>query len=871
MKPRHYTLWLAPDLVAFTFQGTVEVLLDVSTATRTLVCHAHELHVASVVATPLGGGAPMTATTVVQDCAESVQTVSATFAQALRPGQLRVRYTFTGVLNDKMAGFYRSSYAGPDGSTRYMGVTQFESCDARRAFPCWDEPALKATFSVTLRVPVDRIALSNMPESGRKAVDGDTLVDVSFEKSPLMSTYLVAFAVAECDMIQDTTKEGVTVCVFTPPGMGEQGRFALGVAVEALSFFTTYFGMPYPLPKMDLLAVPDFSAGAMENFGLVTFRTVLVLFDEKTTGSEAKQRLAYVVCHELAHQWFGNLVTMEWWTDLWLNEGYATYAGWMAVHAQFPGWRVWDQFLANEQARGLELDSLRSSHPIEVEISDSSKVGEIFDAISYSKGASVILMLVKFLGEQDFQKGMRLYCQRHAWGNARTADLWAALGDASGKPVAAMMGCWTGQVGYPVVSASRQGDMLNLSQTRFLSTGAAVDDADDGASWLVPLRIVSSVSGQSGPAREAVLSERQGCVRVEADARWVKLNSEQSGFFRTAYDQGLWAPLALAAPSLPAADRAGLVADAFALAAAGHASTPAALVLLSRLGDAGEADYAVWSAAASGLAQLCSAMYEAPGGVAEALRHLARGLFSPLAVRCGWCLPEGDDAPQEGHLETLLRTLALGKAAQLGDGETLCEARARFARFADGDHAALPPDLRASVFRAVLAHGGRSEFQALMSVYQGAPEGAAGQELRVAALQALGASPDPTLVRQALDFNLHGGSVRSQDLMYVIASAASNPRGRRVAWAHLREEWAAVRARLEGGGFLLGRIVALSTAQLSSDADAADVEAFFKDQGVQSISRTVAQSVEKIAASAAWVRRDGETTRTWLAAHGFEA
>jgi aminopeptidase N len=219
------------------------------------------------------------------------------------------------------------------------------------------------------------------------------------------------------------------------------------VAAKTLSFFTQYFGAAYPLPKMDMVAVPDFAAGAMENWGLITYRTVLALYDPASTGSAVKQQIAYVVCHELAHQWFGNLVTMTWWSDLWLNEGFATWAGWLAVDALFPEWRVWDQFLVNEQARGLELDGLASSHPIEVEIPDASKVNEIFDAISYAKGASAIHMLVAYMGEASFRQGMRLYVQRHAWGNAATRDLWRALGDASGKPVSDLMACWTQQTG----------------------------------------------------------------------------------------------------------------------------------------------------------------------------------------------------------------------------------------------------------------------------------------------------------------------------------------------------------------------------------------------------------------------------------------
>ena len=422
---------------------------------------------------------------------------------------------FTGELNDKMAGFYRSRYTSPGGEERFMAVTQFEATSARRAFPCWDEPALKAKFDVTLCVPADRVALSNMPARGETPAPGG-LKEVSFDTSKTMSTYLLAFVVGELDCVRGATAEGVAVAVWTPVGEAEKGRFALEVAIKTLSFFSAYFDEAYPLPKMDMVAVPDFAAGAMENWGLVTYRTVLVLYDAATTAAAVKQQIAYVVCHELAHQWFGNLVTMEWWTHLWLNEGFATWVGWLAVEHAFPEWRVWDQFLVNEQARGLELDGLRSSHPIEVEIADSSKVDEIFDAISYAKGAAAIHMLVDYLGVGPFREGMRLYVRRHKWGNAATADLWAALGQSSGKPVEAIMGCWTRQTGYPVVSVEKAGPSAILArQARFLATGP---EGGDSSRWLVPLRCATSrhPRGEAGASEWEALLEQACAALVSA-------------------------------------------------------------------------------------------------------------------------------------------------------------------------------------------------------------------------------------------------------------------------------------------------------------------------------------------------------------------
>ena len=321
-----------------------------------------------------------------------------------------------------MAGFYRSSYEDEkgSGSKKWMAVTQFEATDARRAFPCWDEPAVKSTFSISITAPKHLTVLSNMDALETK--EQDDLVEHKFRTTPLISTYLIAWALGEFESIEKVNQNGVKVRVYTTEGLSSKGKFALDVAARTLDFFTEYFGIAYPLPKMDLLAVHDFGAGAMENWGLVTYRTVYLLFDEENSSLKTKQNVAYVVGHELAHQWFGNLVTMEWWSDLWLNEGFATWVGWLAADHLFHEWNIWNEFIMDDCQAGLKLDSLRSSHPIEVPVRNPAEITQIFDSISYSKGASVIRMLVDFLGEGTFQKGLRSYLQKHKYSNAKTSD-----------------------------------------------------------------------------------------------------------------------------------------------------------------------------------------------------------------------------------------------------------------------------------------------------------------------------------------------------------------------------------------------------------------------------------------------------------------
>eukprot|EP01094_Clydonella_sp_ATCC50884_P017334 TRINITY_DN2999_c0_g1_i1.p1 TRINITY_DN2999_c0_g1~~TRINITY_DN2999_c0_g1_i1.p1 ORF type:complete len:463 (-),score=132.41 TRINITY_DN2999_c0_g1_i1:21-1409(-) len=389
--------------------------------------------------------------------------------------------SFEGVLNDQMAGFYRSRYS-VEGEERFMAVTQFEPTDARRAFPCWDEPSLKATFSVSLTVPTNRTALGNMPAE-EEQVNGD-LKTIRFGRTPIMSTYLVAFLVGEFDVVEDVTKEGVVMKVYTPLGKADQGKFALEVGKNTLSFYTDYFAIPYPLPCLAMVAISDFSAGAMENWGLVTYRETALLIDSATSGVSNKQRVAYVVAHELAHQWFGNLVTMEWWKELWLNEGFATWVGNLAVDHLFPAWDIWTKFSSDYFARAQQLDSLRSSHPIEVEVYSSDEINEIFDAISYCKGAAIIRMIASVLGLDAFKKGLQIYLKRHQYGNAVTDDLWQALQESSGVDVKSLMDVWTKHTGYPVLHAAlSSATTLHVRQHRFLSSGEGEGGEDDKTIW----------------------------------------------------------------------------------------------------------------------------------------------------------------------------------------------------------------------------------------------------------------------------------------------------------------------------------------------------------------------------------------------------
>lgn len=468
-----------------------------------------------------------------------------------------------------------------------MFSTQFESCDARRTFPCFDEPSLKATFEVSIEIPEDQVALSNMPERSSVSVKEGWKI-VSFERTPIMSTYLLAWAFGDFEYVEEFTNrkygsKSLPVRVYTTRGLKEQGRLGLSVCQQVVDYFSDIFKIDYPLPKIDLLAVHEFSHGAMENWGLITYRTTAILFDEETSDKKYLNRVAYVVAHELAHQWFGNLVTMSWWNELWLNEGFATWVGWLAIDHLYPDHQVWSQFVTEAVQTAQNLDSLRSSHPIEVPVKDALEVEQIFDAISYLKGSSVIRMLSAHLGVETFLRGVHNYLNAHQYGNATTNDLWAALSEASGKDVNTFMDPWIRKIGFPVLTIAEELGQIGIRQDRFLSTGD-VKPEDDETLWWVPLGLKTDPQAKE-PATQA-LTVKEETLR-DVDESFYKLNADSVAFIRTNYPPARLAKLGAEKNKLSVEDRIGLVADSAAMALAGLGTSPGLLGLLENFQDEG--------------------------------------------------------------------------------------------------------------------------------------------------------------------------------------------------------------------------------------------------------------------------------------------
>ena len=849
VRPVRYRLTLEPNLSDFTFGGEESIDIEVLEPTSKVVLNSAEIAVQSCKLT-LADGSAVTLQSISLD--ESEETVTFEFGSTIPTGPAQLDIEFTGELNDRLHGFYRSAYTDVDGNERYMAATQFESTDARRAFPCWDEPALKATFDVTLKIPADLVAISNMPivseteeQAGAKAVH--------FAESPIMSTYLLVFIVGDLKAVEQEADGGTLIRIWAIRGKEKQGRFALETSVRLLTYFNDYFGIPFPLPKLDHLAIPDFAAGAMENWGAITYRETTLLVDPENSSAVTKQLVAAVISHEMAHMWFGDLVTMAWWNDLWLNESFASWMGDKAIDNLFPEWEMWTQFLTADTNTALSLDGLKSSHPIEQEVNNPAEIGELFDAISYSKGGSILRMLETFLGADAFQKGLHQYLTANQYANARTEDLWNALGDASGQPVATIMDTWVKQVGYPVldVQVDRQdeGIEVSFSQSRFVYEDIIGEQEPDDSLWQVP---VSARTASDAKPVSTLMEGSQASMRLTPAStdEWIKVNPLQTGFYRVKYPGDELAKLTspIRDLTLPTNDRLGIQNDAYALAKAGH--IPATDFL--KLADAykNETDASVCSDLASNLGGMDRLLWDAP--FYDKFQEYALSIFQPIGQRIGW-----DAGPDEGHLDALLRSTVLAQLGSYEDVATLNEASRRFEWYAD-DSAKVRPDIRGLVFQLAAKQGSGSTYETMWDIERRV----ASQEEKVRLLVALTQFEQPGLLRETLEKSL-SDDVRAQDTITMVVWAASNKIGRDLTWEFVKDNWAEFDRRYGKGGFQIMRLVSI-TSRFSTPEKREDVERFFQDNPTPSADMSIRQSLERIRLNVAWLERNGSELAAWF-------
>ncbi|OAA69681.1 aminopeptidase 2 [Cordyceps fumosorosea ARSEF 2679] len=847
--PTHYDLTLEPDLINFKYDGTVIVDLDVAEDSSSISLHTLEITIHSSKITSNGELVSDNASVTTD---EKKQVTKFDFPGTLAKGsKAQLEIKFTGILNDKMAGFYRSTYKNKDGSEGVLAVSQMEPTDARRAFPCFDEPSLKAKFTVHIVAEKHLTCLSNMDVKNETEVGAKKTVH--FNTSPLMSTYLLAFVVGELNYIE-TTAHRVPIRVYAPPSEDiEHGRFSLDLAAKTLPFYEKTFGIDFPLPKMDQVAIPDFSAGAMENWGLVTYRVVDLLLDEKETSINTKIRVAEVVQHELAHQWFGNLVTMDWWDGLWLNEGFATWVSWYSSNSFFPEWKVWEEYVVDNLQSALGLDSLRSSHPIEVPVKCAEEIAQIFDSISYSKGSAVLRMISTYLGEENFLEGVRQYLKKHAYGNTETGDLWASLAAASGKPVSEVMGVWTKEMGFPVVTVTENGSTAEVTQNRFLRTGDVKAEEDK-----VLYPVFLGLRTKDGVENSATLNDRTTKFNIPADD-FFKLNANHTSLYRTAYSPERLRKLGEAAKAglLTVEDRAGMIADAASLAVAGSQKTSGILNLLK--GFDSETEYVVWSEILRRLSGIEAAWIFEDKAIRDGLRKFRRELVSPKAHSLGWEFKETDT-----HNEEQFKTLMFASAGGSGDEKIIQAAKDMFAKYATGDKSAIHPNLRASVFTLALKHGGSKEFDQIIDIYRASTI----TSERNTILRCLGRAEDPELIKRSLGM-VFGPDIKNQDCTSALGGFRAYPHGIEAVFEYMTGNWDLIVKNVGDNASLIGGVVAVAAGGATKAEQLSKIEAFFADKNTSAFDQTLNQVKDSIRARIAWLERDGADVEAWVKDNGY--
>ncbi|KAF4678888.1 hypothetical protein FOZ63_026883, partial [Perkinsus olseni] len=726
------------------------------------------------------------------------------------------------------------------------------------AFPCVDEPERKAVYKVTITTESDLQVISNMPESSRTIFtkdSGDKAVayqTVSFMPSPNMSSYLVAFCVGEFEFVQGTTKNGTLVRVLCTPGKQAQCTFALDVGIRCLQWYEDFFGIHYPLPKLDMIAVPDFAMGAMENWGLVTYREIDLLCDADKVSVNRRSRLATVVTHELAHQWFGNLVTMEWWDGIWLNEGFATFMQYASADALFPDWGVWNSYIHESFERALALDGLRSSHPIVVPIHKAEEVEQVFDAISYMKGSAAVRQLWAVVGADKFTEGVRQYMKTHQYGNSVTDDLWKALEKASGQPVKEMMDSWTDQMGYPVLEVGPRDSNGNckVTQSWFLSDGS-VKEGDEEKKWVVPILVGDEKTPAGEMGRLTMMREKSETINV-GNGRWALLNYGAWVPYRVHYTSAEEYAKILAGvtdKTVPVPNRVNLLGDIFALTKAGRVNPEDAPRVLKAYRNETDAD--VWDALSNligGLSTICTGL----GRTAE-FDKLVSGMIAPLLERVGWERKSGE-TPKDRQLRTCLASLA---SQHCSSDKSLAAKCAEMTRGFLENPDTLAEDVRVPVFRLALAGSDPAVGEELWKeLIKTAEKYETPQGCRMDIYLSLGYIASPALKKRTLDMCLTN-FIKPQDFFYPIGGVrSSTAEAGPLTWQWLLSNFDACRGRVATASPSLLAAVVSSCARGSVTYEMADnVEKLAKEKELTSISRIISQIVENIRSNAALVDR----------------
>ncbi|HEX4774007.1 MAG TPA: M1 family metallopeptidase [Candidatus Saccharimonadales bacterium] len=847
-QPEHYRLHLVTDRETMAFSGTVTVRgKKVGRPAQRLTFHQKELKItsASIVKHDKKGDQPVEVSRINnQDSFDEVRLHS---KDMIYPGEYTVTMKFEGNITRPMNGIY-PCYFKHDGQDKILIATQFESHHAREAFPNIDEPEAKATFDLSLTTPAGETVIANTPVKTQKKT-GKNLV-TTFETTPRMSSYLLAFVYGEMGYKETKSQNGTAIRAYATPsnvGLLEHG---LNVAKRGLEFFEDYFGVPYPLAKLDIVALPDFSVGAMENWGLITFRETTMLADPKTSSIESKQLVALVIAHELSHQWFGNLVTMKWWDDLWLNESFANLMEYRAVDALYPEWQIWEMFVSSETGAAKRRDSLADVQAIKTEVQHPDEIGSLFDpSIVYAKGGTVLHMLMRYIGEEAFRQGLKLYFDKHRYGNTVAADLWEALGQSSGQDISGFMADWVKRPGYPLVTVDWQPGQpqAKLQQQRFLSDPSV--NASDDKPWQVPLAATYSLD-------PPLLRLRNGQAKIiSAGDEPLLLNHDGASYFLPRYAQAehlAQIVKGIAHGQVSNIDRLLLLDNYTMLQRGGITATTESLDLLR--GYANERSESVWGSIAVALGE-ARKLLERDETTEALLDTILQAMVLPLTRELGW-----DDGPNDSAQTLRLRGLAYAMAAGSKTPTIIDEGLKRFAAFKQP--ADLPPSTRSTIYYIGVRYGTDADFQKVLELHNTIQNADEKDELA----GSLTGAKSPKRYRQLVKL-LKTKHIRRQDMIHWFVWLLRNRYSRPDTWQWLLDNWSWIEQEF-GSDKRYSDFARYPGSIFSHQAEFDQYKTFFEPKkSVVAMTRDIALAEQEIASRVAWRQRNEASVKQWLKKH----
>ncbi|XP_020715909.1 glutamyl aminopeptidase [Ceratitis capitata] len=861
--PTNYDLYLHPDIETGDFSGQVIIRVNTTSVISEIVLHSSNLNISSVYLKNTGSSTIYVRSYELDTLREFL---IITLSEELSAGRVfDIGIIFAGNMDGKITGLYSSSYLKEDNSKKLIATSKFEPTYARLAFPCFDEPAMKATFQITLVQPSgdDYHALSNMNIASTSYQGKYT--EVYFNQSVPMSTYLACFIVSDFQSKSaeiDTKGIGdtFTLRAFATPEQLDKVDFALEVGKAVMEYYIQYFQIEYPLPKMDMVAIPDFVSGAMEHWGLVTYRETALLYDNEESSTANKQRVALVIAHEFAHMWFGNLVTMKWWNDLWLNEGFARYIENKGINAVFPEWKMLDQFIVTRLHEVLTLDATLGSHPIIQTVESPAEITEIFDTITYGKGGSLIRMLEDFIGAENFQKAVTNYLNEYKFKNAVTEDFLNEIEKLGlDLDVKTIMNTWTVQMGFPVVTVEQVSTTkYRLTQKRFFSNPkdyeSEYNDSPYNYTWSIPITFKTSSSDN---VQRAWFLYNQDSLEIDLDGSvdWIKFNFDQTGLYRVNYPDALWQSLANELIENPetfsVGDRASILNDAFSLADATQLSYDIAFDLMKYL--AKEEDYVPWSVAVSKLTSLKNSLMFTETYINY--KQYASDLIEPIYKKVGWTV-------STDHLENRLRQAVLSAACSLGVESCLEEAAVSFRAWLAAPTTRPHPDVRETVYYyGMQTIGDEETWDAMWQLY--IAESDANEKSKL--MYGLSAVQVPWILNDFVTLAWSEDNVRGQDYFTCLQYIAANPVGRPIVWDYVREQWPQLVARFGINERTLGNLIPAITARFDTQVKLEDMQFFFAkypEAGAGAAART--RALETVKNNIEWLANNREPIDAWL-------